>query len=203
MKRNVLLLLAAVAVLAIGSAAIASNMGFKISIPLTSGVTSFVSIPYYNSYTDAASLRNDINAAISGTATVLAYNGTLWQKYAGGGIGQVNFTITPGQGYQVAPAASGNWIVVGSHNPGLALSFTSGTTNFVSIPYHTTETTAQLLRNEIDAAIGSTVTVLSYNGTLWQKYAGGGIGQVNFNITAGSAVQVASAGSGSWTPAHY
>jgi hypothetical protein len=203
MKRNVLLLLAAVAVLAIGSAAIASNMGFKISISLTSGTNSFVSIPYYNSYTDAASLRNDIDTSISGTATVSTYNGTVWQRYNGGGLGQVNFTITPGQGYQVAPAASGNWIVVGSHNPSLALSFTSGTTNFVSVPYHTTATTAQLLRNEIDAAIGGTVTVSNYNGTLWQRYNGGGLGQVNFNITAGSAVQVAPAGSGSWTPAHY
>ncbi len=203
MKRNVLLVLAAVAVLVIGTAAIASNMGFKISIPLASGVTSFVSIPYYNQYTDAASLRNDINASIASTATVYAYNGTAWQRYAGGGIGQVNFTITPGQGYEVAPAASGNWIVVGSHNPSLALAFTSGVTSFVSVPYHTTETTAQLLRNEIDAAIGSTVTVYSYNGTAWQRYAGGGIGQVNFNITAGNAVEVAPAGSGSWTPAHY
>jgi hypothetical protein len=203
MKRNVLLVLAAVAVLAIGSAAIASNMGFKISIPLTAGVSSFVSIPYYNSYTDAASLRNDINAAISGTATVYAYNGTIWQRYAGGTIGQVNFTITPGQGYQVSPAASGNWIVVGSHNPSLAISFTSGVTSFVSVPYHTTATTAQLLRNEIDAAIGSTVTLYNYNGSIWQRYAGGTIGQVNFNITAGSAVQVAPAASGSWTPAHY
>jgi hypothetical protein len=203
MKRNVLLVLAAVAVLAIGSAAIASNMGFKISIPLTAGTNSYVSIPYYNSYTDAASLRNDINAAISGTATVYAYNGTLWQRYAGGGFGQVNFTITPGQGYGVLPAASGNWIVVGSHNPSLALSFTAGTNSYVSVPYHTTATTAQLLRNEIDAAIGSTVTLYNYNGTLWQRYAGGGFGQVNFNLTAGSAVGVLPAGSGSWTPAHY
>jgi hypothetical protein len=203
MKRNVLLLLAAVAVLAIGSAAIASNMGFKISIPLTSGVNSCVSIPYYNSYTDAASLRNDINAAISGTAQVYAYNGTIWQRYAGGGIGQVDFTITPGLGYMVLPAASGNWIVVGSHNPALALSFTSGVNNLVSVPYHTTATTAQLLRNEIDAAIGSTAQLYNYNGTIWQRYAGGGIGQVNFNITAGTAILVLPAGSGSWTPAHY
>jgi hypothetical protein len=205
MKRNVLLVLAAVAVLAIGSAAIASNMGFKISIPLTAGVNSFVSIPYYNSYTDAASLRNDINAAISGTATVYAYNGTIWQRYAGGTSGgQVNFNITPGQGYQVLPAASGNWIVVGSHNPGLALGFTAGTNSFVSVPYHTTATTAQLLRNEIDAAIGATATLYNYNGTVWQRYAGGTSGgQVNFNITAGSAVQVLPTGSGNWTPAHY
>jgi hypothetical protein len=148
-------------------------------------------------------MRNDINTSISGTATVYNWNGTVWQRYAGGGIGQVNFTITPGVGYQVLPATSGNWIVVGSHNPGLALSFTASSTAFVSVPYHTTATTAQLLRNEIDAAIGSTATLYNWNGTVWQRYAGGGIGQVNFNITAGTAVQVLPAAGGSWTPAHY
>jgi hypothetical protein len=85
-------------------------MGFKISIPLTSGTTSFVSIPYYNSYTTAQLMRNDINAAISGTCTVWAYNGTLWQRYAGGtGGGQVNFNITAGSAVQVLPAGSGSW----------------------------------------------------------------------------------------------
>jgi len=203
MRTKALVVLAVVAMLVIGTAAIASNMGFKISIPLTSGTNSYVSIPFYNSYTDAASLRNDINAAIGGTAQVFNYNGTLWQRYAGGGVGQVNFAITAGQGYGVLPAATGNWIVVGSHNPSLALSFTSGVNSYVSVPYHTTATTAQLLRNEIDAATGTTVQLFNFNGTLWQRYAGGGVGQVNFNLAAGSAVGVLPAGTGTWTPAHY
>ena len=97
--------------------------------------------------------------------------------------------------------ATGNWIVVGSHNPGLALTLTAGYLNYVSVPYHTTATNAATLRNEINTAIGSTVTLTSYNGSIWQRYAGGGIGQVNFNLTAGSAVGVLPVGSGSWTPA--
>jgi hypothetical protein len=198
-----LLVWAAVVLLLVGSAAIASNMGFKINIPLTSGVNSYVSIPYYNSYTTAATLRNDINAGIGGTATVYGYNGTLWQRYAGGGLGQVNFNVTAGQGYGVLPAVTGNWILVGTHNPTLALAFTSGVNNYVSVPYHTTATTAATLRNEINAAIGSTVTLYNYNGTLWQRYAGGGLGQVNFNLTAEKAIGVLPVGTGNWTPAHY
>ena len=203
MRTRVLLLLAALLMAIVSTVAIGSNMGFKISIPLTAGVNSFVSIPYYNSYTDAASLRNDINSAIAGTCTVYHYNGTVWERWAGGGVGQVNFTISPGKGYQVLPAATGNWVVVGSHNPSLAISFSAGVNNFVSVPYHTTATDAQTLRNEINAATGTTVTLYYYNGSVWQRYAGGGVGQVNFSIVPGAAIQVLPAGSGSWTPAHY
>jgi len=203
MRTKVILAIAAVLMLIVGIAAIGSNMGFKISIPLTNGTNAFLSIPFYNSYTTAAELRNDINASIGSTAQVYNYNGTIWQRWAGGGVGQVNFAIAPGAGYQVLPAASGNWIVVGSHNPSLAVSFTNGTNAYVSVPYHTTCTNAALLRNEINAAIASTVQLYNYNGTIWQRWAGGGVGQVNFNLTAGSAVQVLPAGSGSWTPSHY
>jgi len=203
MRTKVILAVAAVLMLIVGIAAIGSNMGFKISIPLTNGTSSYVSIPFYNSYTDAAGLRNDINASISSTAQVFNYNGSVWQRWAGGGIGQVNFAIASGAGYGVLPAASGNWIVVGSHNPSLAVSFTNGTNAYVSVPYHTTCTDAALLRNEINGSIASTVQVFNYNGSVWQRWAGGGIGQVNFAITAGSAVGVLPAGTGTWTPSHY
>jgi hypothetical protein len=208
MKRNVLLVLAAVAVLAIGSAAIASNMGFKISIPLTAGQTKFISLPFYNSYTDAASLRNDVILAGGTSVEVDDWTGTAWQKYSGGGFGQVNFLITTGttgKGYGVGSAAAvSNWIVVGSHNPGLGISLTAGQTKFVSVPYHTTDTTAAMLRNEIITAGGTSVEVDDWTGTAWQKYSGGGFGQVNFNLTAGKAIGIGSAASvASWVPAHY
>lgn len=205
MRTKALLTLAVVAMVLVGTAAIASNMGFKISIPLTAAQAKYVSIPFYNSYTDAASLRNDVIAAGGTTVNVYTWTGTAWQRYAGGGIGQVNFAITPGLGYQVNSAASvAGWIVVGSHNPSLALSLTAAQAKYVSVPYHTTATTAATLRNEIIAAGGTTVNVYDWTGTAWQRYAGGGIGQVNFNLTAGKAVQVNSAASvASWTPAHY
>jgi hypothetical protein len=183
-------------------------MGFKISIPLTAGQQKLISLPFYNSYTDAASLRNDIIAAGGTSVTVYDWTGTAWQTYAGGGFGQVNFLITTGttgKAYEVVSAAAvSNWIVVGSHNPSLAISLTAGQNKFVSVPYHTTDTTAAMLRNEIIAAGGTSVTVYDWTGTAWQTYAGGGFGQVNFNLTAGKATEVVSASSvTSWIPAHY
>jgi hypothetical protein len=197
-----------VAVLAIGSAAIASNMGFKISIPLTAGQVKYVSLPFYNSYTDAASLRNDVIAAGGTSVNVYDWTGTAWQRYAGGGTGQVNFLITTGttgKGYEVGSAAAvSNWIVVGSHNPSLGIALTGGQVKYVSVPYHTTSTTAALLRNEVIAAGGTSVNVYDWTGTAWQRYAGGGTGQVNFNLTAGKAIEIGSAASvASWVPAHY
>ncbi|MGC8762219.1 MAG: hypothetical protein ACP5VN_01075 [Acidobacteriota bacterium] len=203
MRTRVLLALTALLMAIIGTAAIGSNMGFKISIPLTAGTTKFVSIPYNNSYTNADSLRSDINASIGGTCTVYNYNGSIWQRWAGGGLGQVNFTIEPGKGYRVLPAASGTWVVVGSHDPNLAISFQAGVTNFVSVPYHTTATNADTLRNEINTATGTTVTLYFYNGTIWQRWAGGGLGQVNFTIVPGNAIRVLPAGTGTWTPSHF
>jgi hypothetical protein len=183
-------------------------MGFKISIPLTAGQAKFVSLPFYNSYTDAASLRNDVIAAGGTSVSVYDWTGTAWQRYAGGGFGQVDFNITTGttgKGYEVVSAAAvSNWIVVGSHNPSLGVALTAGQAKFVSVPYHTTETTAAMLRNEIIAAGGTSVTVYDWTGTAWQRYAGGGFGQVNFNLTAGKATEVVSAAAvASWVPAHY
>jgi len=205
MRTRVLLAITALLMAIVSTVAIGSNMGFKIAIPFTSGQTKFVSIPYYNSYTNADSLRNDINASIGGTCTVYRYNGTVWQRWAGGGLGQVNFTITPGEAYRVLPAATGTWVVVGSHNPSMSFSFTAGATQFISVPYHTTATDASSLRNEINAATGTTVTLYNYNGTVWQRWAGGGLGQVNFLVTPGQALRVLPAGNSvtSWTPAHY
>jgi hypothetical protein len=193
MKRNVLLVLAAVAVLTIGSAAIASNMGFKISIPLTAGYQNFVSLPYYNSYTNDNSMYSDIPAC---TSVNRYLNGTGWQNYTGGRTSL--FNITAGEAYTVTVSASGNWIVVGSHNPSLALTLTAGYQNFVSVPYHTTATNDNALYSQIT---GCTSVNRYLNGTGWQNYTGGRTSL--FNITAGEGYTVTVSGTTSWTPAHY
>lgn len=220
MRTKVLLTVAVVAMLALGGAVMASNMGFKISIPFTAGQPKYVSVPNYctvNGVTIeggtavAANLRNELITAGSGGAAgqtpVYYYTGNAWQRYAGGGIGQVNFTLAPGIGYQCVTTAGINWIVVGSHNPSLSISFTAGQPKYVAVPYHTTSTTAQLLRNELisagsGGAAGQT-PVYYYTGNAWQRYAGGGIGQVNFNLAAGNAYQAVTTAGISWTPAHY
>jgi len=211
MKTKIILLVVTLLILAIALTTASSNMGFKLSQTLDASITKYVSIPYYNSYgtQTAQLLRNDIYLACGSTGTLHTYtwNGSAWQRYSGGGVGQVNFALTPGIGYQVfSSVGTTNWVVVGSHNPATTIPLVASVTKYVSVPYHTTATTAQLLRNEIYLACRSTGTlhVYNWNGSAWQRYSGGGVGQVNFAITPGIAYQVfSSVGAAGWVPNHY
>jgi hypothetical protein len=209
-----LLVLAALLMAIVSTVAIGSNMGFKISIPLTAGVQKCVSVPYYCTLDSVAidggsalaqHLRNEITAAGGTSVSVYNWNGSVWQRYSGGTIGQVNFPLVPGTGYLVVSATPiAGWVVVGSHNPSLSISLTGGVQKLVSVPYHTTGTLAADLRNEIMGAGGTSVSVYNWNGSVWQRYSGGTIGQVNFPLTPGSSYLVVSAANvPSWTPAHY
>jgi hypothetical protein len=195
MKRNVLLVLAAVAVLAIGSAAIASNMGFKISIPLTAGYANYVSLPYYNSYTNAASIFNDI----TGASAVKRWDNPTFTLQQWSGTRGTNFNVTPGEAYIVTVSSTTNWIVVGSHNPSLAITLTSGYANYVSVPYHTTATTAATLFNQIAGASA----VKRWDNPTFTLQQWSGTRGTNFNITAGEGYIITVGSTTSWTPAHY
>lgn len=193
MRTKVLLSAAAALMLIISLVAIGSNMGFKISIPLAAGgASNWVSIPYYNSYTNAASIYNDI----TGASQVSRWDNTLgFQSWTGRGT---NFNTTAGEAYLVKVSAATNWIVVGSHNPSLALSLAAGgASNWVSVPYHTTATNAATLYNQITNAS----QVSRWDNTLgFQSWTGRG---TNFNLTAGEGVLVKVSAGTSWTPAHY
>lgn len=194
MRTKVLFIAAAALVLLIGSAAIASNMGFKISIPLTAGYSNYVSIPFYNSYTTDNSMYSDIP---NRTQLSRWNNATgLWQNYIGGRTSL--FNITAGEAYVVKVSTSGNWVVVGSHNPSLAITLTAGYSNYVSVPYHTTATTDNTLYTQI----GATQVSRWNNATgLWQNYIGGRTSL--FNVTAGEGYVVKVGTTKTWTPAHY
>ncbi len=195
MKTKVLFIAAAILVLVVGTAAIASNMGFKISIPLTAGYSNYVSLPYYNSYTTDNSMYSDIPSATG----VSRWNnaGGVWQNYLGGRTSL--FNITGGEAYVVTVGASGNWIVVGSHNPGLGVTLTAGYSNYVSVPYHTTATTDNTLYSQITGCTG--VSRWNNAGGVWQNYLGGRTSL--FNITAGEGYVITVSGTTAWTPAHY
>lgn len=207
MKTKIILGVATLLILALAITTASSNMGFKLSQTLSANTPKFCSIPYYNSYAiqDAAYLRNDVIAGGGVGVDVRTWNGTAWQRYAGGGIGQVKFALTPGLGYQVLSTADvTNWVIVGSHNPATTIGLSANQPKFVSVPYHTTSADAAYLRNEFIAAGGTGVDVRTWNGSAWQRYAGGGIGQVKFVLTPGLAYQVLSTGDvAAWTPAHY
>jgi hypothetical protein len=173
-------------------------MGFKISIPLTAGgASNWVSIPYYNSYTNAASIFNDI----SNCAQVSRWNIPTRSYQNWFGSAGTNFNVTPGEGMVVKVSTGVNWIVVGSHNPSLAISLTAGgASNWVAVPYHTTATNAATLFNDIaNCAQVSRWNIPTRAYQNWFGSAG-----TNFNLTAGEAVVVKVNTAGvTWTPSHY
>jgi hypothetical protein len=208
MKTKVILGVVTILILAIALTSLGSNMGFKLSMSLTANTQKFISLPYYNSYStqDAATLRNDVIAAGGTGVNVYGWNGSVWQRYAGGGAGQVNFGLTAGIGYGVKTTNDiTNWVIVGSHNPSTTIAFDANVQKFVSVPYHTTSPDAAAFRNEIIAIGGTGVNVYNWNGSVWQRYAGGGAGQVNFSIVPGVAlgVKTTNTPSNTWIPAHY
>ncbi|HNQ79020.1 MAG TPA: hypothetical protein PKJ37_07720 [Acidobacteriota bacterium] len=208
MKNRIILAIAAVLILAVGlTAETGHNLEDTYCIPLTAYTTQFISLPYNNSFTNAHSLLIGIQTGC-GCSGVSVYNwtGTAWQRYAGGAIGAINFPIVPGTGYMVmSPGSVPCWYVEGSHNPAVSISLTANVKKIVSIPFTSPSTTAALLRNEIVAAGGTGVSVYDYDGATGQykKWCGGGIGQVDFAVTPGTAYVVKSTSDvAAWFPAY-
>lgn len=196
MRTKLLLVTAAVLMLIVGTVAIGSNMGFKISIPLAAaGASNWVSIPYYNSYTSASSIYNDI----TGAAQVSRWDnptGSI-QTWAGRGT---DFAVTPGEAYVIKVSSPTNWIVVGSHNPSLSVSLAAGgASNWVSVPYHTTATSASVLFTQLGPNAAQVSRWDNPTGSI-QTWAGRG---TDFPITPGEGVVIKVSSVTPWTPAHY
>ena len=206
MKNRIILAVATVLVLAVGLAAASQIPEDTYCIPLSANVFKYVSLPYNNSIPNAAYLRNSILASGGCQGNIYNWTGTIWQRYAGGGIGQMNFAIVPGTGYMVLSTCNVScWNVEGSNNPAVSISLTANIKKIVSIPYTSPSTTAALLRNEIVAAGGTGVSVYDYDGATGQykKWCGGGIGQVDFAVTPGNAYVVKSTSDvATWFPAY-
>lgn len=213
MRTKILVALVAVAMLVVGITAVGSNMGFKISIPLTaaSGThdgINWVSLPFYCSYADADAMFNDIPGCVEvdrydpTTSSYLLYDGFIFMD---------NFAVAPGgeldQGaaFLIKVGADTPWVVVGSHAPSkqVPLTAASGThdgINWVSIPYHTTKTDADGLFNEISGCVEvdrydpTTGAYLLYDGFIFLD---------NFPVTAGVGIIAKVGADTNWTPAHY
>ncbi len=199
MRTKTVLALATVLVLIVGMAAVASNMGFKINLALTSGGDlNWVALPLYNSYTDASSVWADLTnpSQISrwdnATGTYQTYLGTTRSN---------NFTLNKGEGIVVKVSAAENWIVVGSHDPSFAFSLTAGgDLNWVAVPYNETATDASGIWGEltnpsqISRWDNATGTYQTYLGTTRSN---------NFTLNTGEAIVVKVSANESWTPAHY
>jgi|GEM_PF-2130776 len=161
MRTKVLLVVAALLMAIVSTVAIGSNMGFKISIPLstTGDGSNFVSIPYYwsvgtwSGYTDpspgsltASDLYYDVGMTVcqevqrydAATSSLQIRSRNAFGIWTG-----TDFPIVAGEGYIVKVKTGANYICVGSHNPSLALTMTTAGdgSNVVSVPYHFTSGT--------------------------------------------------------------
>ena len=204
MRNRMILAIATVLILAVGLMAGSHIFESTVNIPLPANETKFISLPYNNSYTTAATLRNDINASGGCVLNVYNWNGTVWQRYAGGGLYQINFAIVPGISYGVMSTCQvTTWNVTGTHNPATYITLAANVPKLVSIPYESPSTTASLLRNEIVEAGGTGVSVYYYhNFHVTQRWSGGGIGQEDFEIVPGTGYVVKSTSDvAAWDPA--
>jgi len=210
------------AMLLIGTVAQASNMGFKITIAIDDAGTylnNWVSVPYHVSYNNANDMKTDLNS------TCNIYRIYRWipsgasegYQYFQSTIPPLgtNFAITPGESYLVIPntGGGGNWVVVGSHDPGLAITIDDAGTylnNWISVPYHTMAANANVLKTELNASGANIYRIYRWipsGASEGYQYFQSTIPPLgtNFSITPGEGLLILpnTGGGGSWTPSHY
>ena len=137
------------------------NPALPYNISLTEGIN-WISLPYTNNYTNARSIEASINGAktpgTSGTCTEvgkwLTSSGNYEKlTYAFGSWTGNNFTVQKGEAYYVSIKGAPTWSVSGTHDPSFAfdLSYPNGSNIYwISLPYSSTYTHAQVIVNDIN-----------------------------------------------------
>jgi hypothetical protein len=164
--KKVLGLVAGLALVA--GSALASNTGFKLNFPLVQGPTStnWVSVPFFfypNGNVGTSQTAQDLCVDLNGPTTPNPPNVLRLVKWnpasdtpttKGCNNTLASFTITAGEAYAFIPAGPGITVpIVGSHDDAYAdnkggvsavpLVVGPTSTNWISVPYHTTANTAQ------------------------------------------------------------
>ena len=223
-KRHAIMTGAAAAAVLLAGSLFASNMGFKLNKPLDSTGTNGsasgfnnVALPY-NQQTNlvtAGDLRGDIGSGnvlsisryVSATDSLATYVNSVAN----------DFNLTPAESYLIQVSSDVNYIIVGSHDPGLVVNLDapgtngsqSGVNDFAP-PYHTTASTAGELRAELNAALGlgseDNTAILSISrylpGTDGQEtYAGSSA--TNFSLAPGEGYRIQVASDVAFVPAHF
>lgn len=214
-RHSVLAALLVVAVILVaGSAAIASNAGFKFNMPITvldgsGGLQghNWVGLPYFNPYAS----RNDLCTAcgltnLTASITTISTTGAVSQQQCSAAPA----TLVAGEGIRIIQPGGGpgNCIIVGSHDPSLAINLpgpgaTAGAGKFwFSVPYHATATTRNDLCTQmgLSAATSFLLSIDPATGSVNQQQCGFAPGA----LVLGQALQVSAAnGPLSFTPAHF
>jgi hypothetical protein len=191
-------------VLAVGGAALASNMGFKFvpNIATADPDVYDISIPDNNNYGTLSDIYNDISTSPGCTAASVTVFNPDQSSCTWAGDFTCDQPYVPGQGIRVTTAgACTGWVIVGSHNPALVRTFSLADPSIFdeSVPYHTTATDLATLFAEIPNAASVTVFNPDQSSCTW---AGDFTCNVALAIGQGVRVTVSVAGT-NWTPSHY
>jgi len=204
----------AVAAVVLTGGLMASNMGFKLNYSLqaaqggisNSGFQS-IGLPYNAQVgvTTAGELLADITAGGVNAASLQKYNILSDQNDPYPGPGG-DYALVPGAGYLLGVTTTGPYIIVGSHNPSLAITLKGQATGVSNSgfqryahPYHGVASTAGEFLAEI-APEGASMQKLNILSDQNDPYPGPG---GDFALIPGQAYLIGVSGDKTFTPAHY
>lgn len=191
------------------SLTIGSTMGFKLVRTLSGpGGTSqtgqhSVCLPWVlkPGITDAVTLRQDMGSSVASVSRFLrATNASSTYPPAN------NFALVAGEGYRIVVTTGMTYKILGSHDPGLVVTFhgpdggitsASGQNDYCP-PYHATSTTASALRNEIGSIAIATVSRFNTSNNLMTTYP-----PTDFSLAAGESYRVVAITTVQFQPSHY
>jgi len=220
---------AAALILAAGTAAVASNMGFKMNKPLvriptgpaTQTGNNWTAIPYHNPYGTINGFCTQTGLVSTGllrtsiTTKNYVTDTEGLKSYNCGQTAPLPPALVPGKMVQIRQLATGldSIIIVGSHNSGQTITATEGQDLWFSVPYHTTWVTTDdlcaqsgLTSSGIQKAIITRLNPgppAAFQTTLCNALA------TRFNLVLGEGLQIrevnGTAGTRvvTFTPAHY
>jgi len=201
----------------------ASNMGFKLNYELVAAGTKgsltgrqLVALPdnRQSGMNNAKAWIDDIGLAATQRLERYKITTDTYEFYSGRTLasGQVNFALTPGEGYRVRMNTTTNYIVVGSDNPATPYSlFKTGDSgslsgrNMFAYNYHQTAINAKALIDEIGLANVQRIERYKTTTDTYDFYSGRTLasGQVNFTLTPGEAYRIRMNTTVAFTPSHY
>jgi hypothetical protein len=206
---------------------LASNMGFKLNYRLNAtspGVSATgkntLALPYFRqtgqnvAYDMIIDIGGGSVGAVANVSKFNEINDTFTVYNGRMGAPAVSFSLAAGEGYFVNMLSNVNYIVVGSHDPSLAIQLDAATPgvsatgkNFLAPPYNITATNAYALM--LDIGSGSVAPILNvskfntindtftvYNGRM-------GAPAASFALAPGEAYFVNMSASVPYTPSHY
>lgn len=214
-KRTALCWTIAVALL-LGVAGVqyAGNMGFRLNFNMPGGPgprsldgTCALALPYCQktTITTAEDLLIDVPNAVG--VGFLNKGNNLGVRYTGAAGTPPDFTLNPGEGYFVTVTAQTDYLMAGTHDPLLTLSFSSGGldgTCLTAFPYHSTLVFASEAQQDIGFPTVTGIGFLNKLNNLGVRYTGVAGTPPDFMLIPGVSYFVTvTADVAGYTPPHY